>query len=216
VFDLEEPMAGPTRWMFRPGGYAPIAFSSDHRWFYTGAGRGTACVWDVTATDPTKSYLELNRVRDPYSAAFSSDGRWLAEGSQRGEIVMWDLSAAEGTTKSPLSLTGHDSDVNALAFTPDSRTLISSSSGDRTVRIWDLSSQDPSADAILLNENALGLGQLAVSSDGNWLVTAGHPPRIWPLRLAEVESRARRLVGRALTAEERRAFLLRSASLKSP
>ena len=65
--------------------------------------------------------------------AISPDGKLLAA-TARHAIKVWDL----GTNRLVRTLIGHTNWVGSLAFSPDSRHLVSGSS-DTTIRIWDLS-----------------------------------------------------------------------------
>jgi len=65
--------------------------------------------------------------------AISPDGRLLAA-TARNAIKVWDLA----TARLVRMLIGHTNWVGSLAFSPDSRHLVSASS-DTTIRIWDLS-----------------------------------------------------------------------------
>ncbi len=75
--------------------------------------------------------------------AFSPDGRWLAAvgGDPRtpespGFAWLWNLSKLSHTKPAYL-LKGHEGAVHAVAFTPDSKTLVTGGA-DATVKLWDL------------------------------------------------------------------------------
>lgn len=64
--------------------------------------------------------------------ALSPDGRTWAFGSDTGLVWLVDLDTWQVTT-----LYGHGSWLESLNFTPDGRTLVSSS-GDNTIRLWNV------------------------------------------------------------------------------
>jgi WD40 repeat protein len=56
----------------------------------------------------------------------------VASGSFDKTVRLWDAATGEERQK----LEGHDEFINAVAFSPDSRT-VASGSDDKTVRLWD-------------------------------------------------------------------------------
>jgi WD40 repeat protein len=62
--------------------------------------------------------------------AISPDGSWLAIGADDGQLTLINLQGLSQAT--PLR---HAWAVRALAFTPDSRMVVSSSD-DETIRFW--------------------------------------------------------------------------------
>ena len=66
-------------------------------------------------------------------AAFSPDSKAVAIGSDNGTIYLHDL----GTGELKLTLTGHKEHVDNLAFSPDGKTIATSSHIDETIRLWD-------------------------------------------------------------------------------
>jgi WD40 repeat protein/serine/threonine protein kinase len=126
-----------------------VAFSPDGRRLATasgtpsGAGRregGEVKIWD---TDTGKELFRFaNLPHWANSVAFSPDGKYLAAAtgdlyvvapSRPGEVRVWD--AANGNEV--LTLRGHTFWVTSVAFSPDSKRLVSGGA-DRTVRIWEV------------------------------------------------------------------------------
>jgi WD40 repeat protein len=74
-----------------------------------------------------------------FRAAASDDGEWVAAGGTDSVISCWQIESGQLRA----SLQDHSDTITSLAFSPDSQTLVSSSS-DRTTRLWMLA--DPALD----------------------------------------------------------------------
>ncbi|MGA2253760.1 MAG: protein kinase, partial [Thermoguttaceae bacterium] len=138
------------------------------------AENGAVFVWDAATG---KELVALRRSSgetynhvDP--VAWSPDGKHLAWSGDVA-IDVWDAS----TGRTSRRLTGHTGTVRLVAWSPDSKRLVSASE-DGTVRIW-----DPTTGQELLSL----FGSFAAwSSDGRCLATIGDPDgtvRIWDASL---------------------------------
>jgi WD40 repeat protein len=153
-----------------------IAFTPDGHHLFSGERLAALRMWDVKTQQPIATLVENSVTELPgsvYELAISPDGSLLASADAR-LITLWTLPTRERY----LTLKGHEALVTGLVFTPDSKTLISSS-WDGTIRLWDASTGA---------ERKVVLGYTyAVSgvtlADGEEFVSAGDQTvRIWNWR----------------------------------
>jgi len=115
-------------------GHSPEGKFADGRFEYRG---GNACVWDLTAKDPTAKPIVLRGGGYCRATpAFSADSRWLVTGGDKDTVNIWDLSAKDPGAASVV-LRGHEQGwLSALAITPDGRWVATAARD--TVRLWPL------------------------------------------------------------------------------
>jgi WD40 repeat protein len=110
-----------------------VAISSDNRTLASGSWDKTVKLWDLQA--PAEDSLTEPRTipcaERVTGIAFSPDGRLLAVGQTIG-IALYD--PVTRTEVAPFKRT--PAPVPALAFTPDSRHLISSGASDPAIKFW--------------------------------------------------------------------------------
>ena len=120
-------------------------------------------------------YGTIDRRDQPYPAlAFSSDGKWLALATT--PPALWDVSTGQLVNR----LIGHQGDVFGVAFSPDSRTVITTGA-DTTVRLWD--SRTGTEQTILRGHRRV-VGCVSVHPDGWCLASAGRESgdvKVWDL-----------------------------------
>lgn len=99
-----------------------------------------------------------------WTVDLSSDGRYLATDDGVGTTVkVWDIQRKQITA----TLDGHTSDINFVKFSPDNRTLASSSWGGE-IKLWSVSNWD-----LLGTLNANRVAAVDFFADGRTLVSGG-------------------------------------------
>jgi WD40 repeat protein len=159
-----------------------VAFSPDGKTLAAGLESGEVRLWDVgTGRERVRLTGHGGRVR---WIGFHPDGRSLAVAGWLPDNVVhiWDL--ATRTRKHRLS--GHDSDVLSGAWRADGRLLITAGSTDGTVRLWDLSGEEPRSKALaVIPPNVHWLHGIALSPEGRHLAVTNPNGTVYVLRLAQ-------------------------------
>jgi WD domain, G-beta repeat len=96
--------------------------------------------------------------------AFSADGKVLAAG-RGGDVYLWDVEAG----KQQRLLKAHGDAVQALAYSPDGKTL-ATAGRDNVVKLWDT---DTWAERFVLRGHTKDVRALSFSPDGTRLASAG-------------------------------------------
>ena len=157
-----------------------IAFSPTGKMLAAGTEHGTIGFWDVATGKMTSSIkVILGHVHGfdvPSSiqcVALSSDGQTLASGHYQ-HIKLWDVK----TRKNIATLIGHTHYVNAVAFSPDGKTLASAGTKDETVRLWDVAS---GKNTFTLRGHNSYVCTVAFSPDGKILASGSYSglPLLW-------------------------------------
>ncbi len=125
---------------------APVrcaAYSHDGSRILAGFANGRAMIFDATTHKPVMRYEgHTDRIN---AVAFSPDGLRVLTGSRDRLVKVWDTTllasgsaaadSAAPAGKELLTLRYHDQEVTAVAFSPDGRSILSSSL-DGTAVLW--------------------------------------------------------------------------------
>jgi WD40 repeat protein len=169
------------------GGISSLAYSPDGRYLAFGTQHSVLQIWDVSGPLPMLHANIRGLSLSAQAVVFGPDSRTLAETSG-GTVRLWNLGAGKPTER---RLDGHTSQVNALAFSPDGKTL-ATGAGDGLVRLWDLSPAEPKL-ITELDMKPADVWMAAFSPDGRSLVvtTRKGAGRIWDVNGAVVRERAK-------------------------
>ncbi len=102
---------------------------------------GEIHLWNIEEPIPLDTIPQPKNSIKPYAITFSPCGKYLASGTwwQKGmekmAIRLWDVATGENIH----TFWGHTTDVQSLAFSPDS-TLLASGSFDGTILLWNVQS----------------------------------------------------------------------------
>jgi WD40 repeat protein/serine/threonine protein kinase/tetratricopeptide (TPR) repeat protein len=142
------------------GGVSSVAFSPDGKAVVLGSKDRTVRLWNVAPTGLVRTVgVHHDAVN---SVAFSPNGQTVASGSVDGTVKLWDVTISSDSSTLP-----HSGEVISVAFTPDSKTLISG--GDCPTKLWDVATGRERA-TLPIQAGNLGL---ALSPDGKSFAATG-------------------------------------------
>lgn len=147
-----------------------VIFSLDSQSVISAGSDGKLILWD-----PVQSAAR-SRIAMPVQGgypAFSRDGKLLAmAGEKDGSVLVMDVKSGANLAR----LTGHESEVRHIAFSPDAKLLASAEYGTNTnILLWDVAT---GAKLAKLNGDGKQVTSLAFSDDGKLFTTAKLDDRI--------------------------------------
>ncbi|MEZ0095554.1 NB-ARC domain-containing protein [Streptacidiphilus sp. EB129] len=145
-----------------------LDFTADSKLLATGSADGEVRLWDWATGTTTARLKEEGHV---YSLAVSAGDGWLAFGTSAGEVRTWDMKSGS----SEVALERGSGPVYALAISAGGGWIAAGTAG------GDLRLLDRAADlAITIPSHSDMISGVAISADGDWVVTAGQQDlRLW-------------------------------------
>ncbi len=138
----------------------------------TSGSTGGISVWDIFNR---KKVVEI--PGGCTQLAFDKTGQQLACATVDRSIGIWDFSKQEQVKE----LTGHDEAINALAYSPDGKWLVSGSD-DLTLRFWDTATWSETA----VRQIDSQIKHLAFSPDGQYLFAGNENLTCYRLEVAKL------------------------------
>ena len=150
---------GPTNFSASEG--VSVTFNQD--------GNRILSKWKRTATlwDPVAGKQVASLGDGIYSAAFSPDGRRVVTGNGFGNVQVWD--AANGIKLRDRQR--HKHWVVSVAFSPDGNHIVSASTEDRTVRLFNA---ETDGELAVLDLQGYSVQSAVFDGDGRHVAIAGH------------------------------------------
>ena len=114
------------------------AFSPDGQYVLTGGKDGSVCLWETTSGLEVRRFKTGTSIGGVRSVAFSPDERFVLASISVGDTIPLTLLWETATGREARRLEGMS---NPAGFSPDGRfVLTASKSGNKVVRLWDVSS----------------------------------------------------------------------------
>ncbi|MFP4028055.1 MAG: protein kinase domain-containing protein [Candidatus Brocadiia bacterium] len=168
---------GMTHFAQLEGARAPAVFVPERDWIVSAkTTEGREFSLSIRDSGTGKVFFEFDVSSPPLALAVGAEGKLLAAGCKDDNVRLWDLKRK----KLQATLSGHERNVAAVAFTPDARVLASGAWDDQII-LWDVRSPEEPVKLRALKDHEGWIHDLAFSPDSRFLVSVGNEPiiRVW-------------------------------------
>ena len=195
VWDLNssDPSAAPFLLAQHQGVVSALAFSTDSRFFATGADDKVVRVWDLNAKDVAASLRSLKGLDDAVAGVtFESAGQYVVGFERSGQGRIWPLAQLEQSNASVL-FAGLQGMAIRLLVSRDSQTLVTIGANGKVQR-WALSPTGSATAPTTLGFASDAFTRAALSPNGRWFASDGksvgprseeddeHTVRLWDMQ----------------------------------
>jgi WD40 repeat protein len=160
-----------------------LAIGPDGECLAAGNEEGTVAVWQASSPWGRRGWF-LKHHKGPVTALAFAGGRTLLSASEDKSVRVFDLGGDVNEARQVQVLTDHDSELTALAVSPDGRTFASADAGGRLV--WRALAGSAGRFERRFPGSVPGL---AFAPDGRHLAVGNRDGTIYLLRLPERDSR---------------------------
>jgi WD40 repeat protein len=156
--------------LFHENSVNAVTISLDGKYVGSGSSDGTARVWELeTGEEFAQNQYGSNGIAK--TVAFSPDGKYFASGGcdlfdEEGYCMQGAVHVMVVATGTEIFVGEHDTQVNTLAFSPDSKYLVTGSD-DHTARIWQIETRQE----IVRKTHDNRVNAVAFSPDGRAVVS---------------------------------------------
>jgi hypothetical protein len=161
-----------------------VKFSRDGRYFLASS-LNEIYVFETSGWKAVRKFSAKGCV----AAEFSPDGNYLLSGDKDGLLHFWEIA----TSRELWRVAAHKScllgeGANSIAFSPDGRTVVTSSRCDDAVRVWDARTgkvlrQFAGFEAVQGQRDGWsGVNGIALSPDGKQVMIFAKPLKTWDLQ----------------------------------
>ncbi|KAI6024326.1 hypothetical protein EDC04DRAFT_278657 [Pisolithus marmoratus] len=168
------------------GAVNALVYTPDGRQLISASDDKTICVWDADNGAlqrlPGKAnvpFILRGHHSTIYSLSISPNGTLLVSASKDTTARLWDIRVG---VELPALVRQHRLPVRCITFTADGRRIVTSSSNDPVLRVWD--TECTGSMGVTRRHKGL-VGSVSFSSDGKRLVSGGKDRRV---RVWEVET----------------------------
>ncbi|WP_284620618.1 toll/interleukin-1 receptor domain-containing protein [Aquabacterium humicola] len=177
IGDIHNPSSAPQEVRVHGEPITAIAFSKDGKWLASGSEDHTVVLLDRSGEAAGAAPRTLRCHSGGITKlVISDDSRWLASASfNDGTVCVWDLAAPAESSK-PVTLSLHknsrSSSTPTIAFSPDSRWLMTGFRHDPFGRLWRTGKSLESRQSYALPGHAEGVVSAAFTPDSASVLTA--------------------------------------------